>query len=255
MIRAISLALFGAASFAVVYWTTAPDKSQIAVAPATESESSSPAAIEPATVSPSADATTSQSQSPPSIPQVQAELRPTETPHQIRDVTPDNMTAAPPVAGPLARVAPPTAKEPASPASHKARLERLFNPLVVSAGTIEADDKEIHLAGISVTKPDATCGDGADEWPCGRVARAALRSFIRGRAIECEIPAGANAIPDPARCLVGGEDIAEWLVAQGWAKRNGSDYAEQADAAKEMQLGLFGKSRPDIQPDEVAAQR
>ena len=106
-----------------------------------------------------------------------------------------------------------------------------------------------------MTKPDRSCGDGADAWPCGRLARAALRSFIHGRAIECEIPAGADAIPNPARCLVGGDDISEWLVAQGWAKRGGGDYAEAEKTAKDGKLGLFADARPDAQPDEVAARR
>ncbi len=89
----------------------------------------------------------------------------------------------------------------------------------------------------------------------GALARAALRSFVRRRAIECDIPAGADSVPDPARCFVGGDDIAEWLVAQGWAKRSGGDYADAEKTARDGELGLFAASRPDAQPDEVAARR
>jgi endonuclease YncB( thermonuclease family) len=81
----------------------------------------------------------------------------------------------------------------------------------------------------------------------------ALRSFIRSRAIDCDVPAGADEIPDPARCVVGTEDIAEWLVAQGWAKRNGDAYEEAEKKASEEKLGLFGSARPDAQ--EVATRR
>jgi endonuclease YncB( thermonuclease family) len=157
------------------------------------------------------------------------------------------MTAAPQATGPLVRVESPAPETPAEPA----RLERLFNPIVVSAGAIEVGDDVIRLAGVAATDTDRSCGEGASAWPCGRLARAALRSFIRGRAIECEIPAGADAVPNPARCLVGGEDISAWLVAQGWAEADGA-YDDDAKAARDEKLGLFAASRPDAQ---LAARR
>ena len=94
----------------------------------------------------------------------------------------------------------------------------------------------------------------AAAWPCGRLARAALRSFIHSRAIDCEIPEGAAKIPDPATCFVGGENMSEWLVAQGWAKRSGDDFADVEKKAKQAKLGLWSAKRPD-QPTAVAAAR
>jgi endonuclease YncB( thermonuclease family) len=155
------------------------------------------------------------------------------------------MTAGPRVTGTLTRVEP-----PAKPA--EARTERLFSPIVVAAGTIRARDRDIHLAGIAAPEFEARCGEEAKAWPCGRMARAALRSFIRGRAIECTIPAGADAIPDPAQCQVGGDDISEWLIAQGWAKRSGEAFEAAEKKAQDAKLGLWGDGRPDAQP-EVAA--
>jgi endonuclease YncB( thermonuclease family) len=76
------------------------------------------------------------------------------------------------------------------------------------------------------------------------VARAEVRSFIRGRAIECQVSTGADAIPDPATCLVGGDNISEWLVAQGWAKRNGDAFADAEDNAKKLHLGIWSDRRP-----------
>ncbi len=243
MIRAISLALVCAASFAAVYWMTAPDESvtpqsQQSVGPATRGDTA-PAAAEGIVAL------------RPGTAEVRAEQS-SEATNAVRDVTTDSITAGPVVTGPLVRIAPPHSAE--GQPRHEPRLARLYNPIVASAGTIVAGDHDIHLAGIIATEPDQRCGEGATAWPCGRMARAALRNFIRGRAIECEIPAGAQKIPDPARCLVGGDDIAEWLVAQGWAERNGDDYAAQAEAAKEMQRGLFSEGRPDAQ-DEVAERR
>jgi endonuclease YncB( thermonuclease family) len=85
------------------------------------------------------------------------------------------------------------------------------------------------------------------------MARAALRRFVRGRAVECEVPAGAGSIPDPARCHVAGRDVAEWLVEQGWAKGEGASYAEAQSKARQAGRGLWSERRPGAQPDFAAA--
>lgn len=168
----------------------------------------------------------------------------------VRDVTPTSMTAGPKVTGALVRVQAPA---PESKPPEQARHERLFNPIVIAAGTLKLRNREIVLAGIEAPAFDARCGEGARAWPCGRLARAALRSFIRRRAIECEVPPGAAEVPASARCSVAGADIAEWLVAQGWAKPAGDRFAAEARKAREAKLGLWGETRPDLQATEVAA--
>jgi endonuclease YncB( thermonuclease family) len=140
------------------------------------------------------------------------------------------------------RVAPPP--RPPSPP----RVERLYNPVVIAAGKVRAGKRAIGLAGIDAPDFAERCGEGAAAWPCGRMARAALRRFVRGRALECEIPEGASEIPDPARCKVAGQNVSEWLVAQGWARSAGEAYAAAEDAARELKLGLWGDRRPDAQP-------
>jgi endonuclease YncB( thermonuclease family) len=170
----------------------------------------------------------------------------------VRNVTPQGMTAGPIVTAPLVRVEPEPVLE--------ARNERLFNPLVTSAGILKVRDREIRLAGVDAPHFQERCGEAAT-WPCGRMARAALRRFIRGRAIECAVPAGAEAIPDPASCSVAGVDLAEWLVAQGWGRQARSDFAALESKARERKLGMWAEVRPDedraaragLQPVEVAA--
>ena len=170
----------------------------------------------------------------------------------VRDVTPPDMTAGPQVSGPLTRVEAPAA-DTETEAEPQARTELLYNPIVIAAGTIEVEGRDVRLADISAPDFEARCGEGAKAWPCGRMARAALRRLIRGRAIECDVPAGADDVPDPAICRVGGEDIGAWLVAQGWAKRDGDRYEEEEDAAREAQLGLWSEARPDAQADVAAS--
>ena len=236
MIRVLLLGLLGAASFAAVY----------ILMPPSGTSTDTPEAIGPPRIS-EPDTEIAAVALPQDAVSVGFELRPgaepmqqAEAPKTIRDVTPDTMTAGPRVTGTLTRVDPPAA-------APQARTERLFNPIVIAAGTIKVREREIHFAGIAAPEFEKMCGEGASAWPCGRLARAALRSFIRGRAIECEVPAGAEKIPDPAECVVGGDNISKWLVAQGWAKRSGDAFESEEKTARETKLGLWGARRPDAQ--------
>jgi endonuclease YncB( thermonuclease family) len=232
MRRTFTIMLFGVASFATVY-LLAPRQ-----------------APQPSDFEPEPVAVTG---SVPSVSEaVTFELRPTapvelalaheSLPAPIRNVTPPNLTAPPPVTGPLTRVEP-VAKEAAP---NPPRRERLFAPIVIEPGVIKVGDREITFAGVEAPDTEATCGDGAAAWPCGRMARAALRRFIRNRAVECEA-AGDSGAADSAICFVAGQNISEWLVAQGWAKDAGGYDAAQAKA-REVRLGVWSERRPDAQP-------
>ena len=252
MIRALLLVMLGAASFAAVYLFAAPNK------PASEPKVAELAAntaatdIETSSINADADAPADAELSDVAPP-VLLELRPgvgqpaaADPPRAVRNVTPDSMTVAPRLAGAVAQAHP-------APASPKAKTERLFNPIVVSAGTIKVREREIHLAGITAPEFGTMCGEGATQWPCGRMARAALQRFIHSRAIECEIPAGADKVPDPAECQVGGDDLAKWLVAQGWAKPSGDKFADDGKKAEDAKIGLWSPGRPKDQSADVAA--
>ena len=254
MIRALLLVMIGLVTFAAVYATMQPDAADdpysnppVRIADAAETEAEPEADALPAT---------SLFEEPLDELALDFSLRPgvdaeSEAEIVVRDVTPENMTAGPQVTGPLERLE--QVPEDAPPHLRDARMQRLFNPLVVSADTIRVRDREIALAGIDAPDFDARCGEGASAWPCGRMARAALRRFIRGRAIECEAPEGAEEIPDAARCEVAGEDIAAWLVAQGWARKTAQSYADAESAARNARLGLWGDARPDAQAEAVAS--
>jgi len=237
MIRALGLAVLGAAAFVAVYYFAAPDPPPDIPSALAEAghEGASPAT-----------AVSDPSNAMPFELRPGTEAAPTAiTGQAVRNVTPDYITAGPRVTGTLARVAAPTVPP-------KAQTERFFNVLVVSAGVIKLRGEEIHLAGIAAPQFDDRCGEGAAAWPCGRMARAALRGFLRGRAVECEIPSGAEKLPDPANCSVSGDSVSEWLVTHGWAKRSGDLYEDAEAAAREAKLGLWSNIRPDAQPAEVA---
>lgn len=229
MLRSFLLGLLGTAAFAAVYVALAPRPTQ----PVESAEETTVAEAPPA--------------DPPEP--IHFELRPASEPSDesladaIRDVTPVDLTTAPLTTGTLSRAEPRREAAP-SEASREAHSKRLFSPVIVWAGAIEAEGETVRLGGIAAPDFGQRCGAGQDAWPCGRMARAALRRFVRGRAIECEVPAGEDAVPDPARCQVGGEDIAQWLVARGWAKTTGNAYRAEEEEARDAKRGLWGEGRP-----------
>jgi endonuclease YncB( thermonuclease family) len=138
-----------------------------------------------------------------------------------------------------------TALHPIQP---KAETKRYFKVKVRDAGSLEVDGPNeqttvIQIDGIKAREADGLCtkADGSN-WPCGAQARAALTRFIRARAVTCTLPPGGESAEFAARCTVSGEDLALWLVRQGWAlpKQEGERaLAEAMAAAKTSGLGLW----------------
>ncbi len=118
----------------------------------------------------------------------------------------------------------------------------LFRALATAAGTLEAKGYRIAVAGVEPVGLDETCDFKGQPWPCGIRARAAFRAWLRGRAITCKVPprqADAQAVV--ASCRVGKQDIAAWLVANGWARAVAAGpYADAGGAAATAGKGIFG---------------
>jgi endonuclease YncB( thermonuclease family) len=125
-----------------------------------------------------------------------------------------------------------------------ARVELIHLPTFSGAGSIEKGSESIRLIGVVITAVDAQCGYLSDAWPCGRMARAALQRFVRRRSVECRMP--ERPADRLARCSVGGRDISEWLVAQGWARASGPDYADAERAAQKEKRGVWSPVRPGL---------
>ncbi len=181
----------------------------------------------------------------------------------VRNVTPEGMFS-----GPISHYRPPPpATEPQAeadaeqtPAAKKEpKTQRYFRVMVEDASTLKAQGHTIRLAGIEAPADDATCTDESGaRWPCGRAARGALALYLRGRAVDCAtVSRSGEKTGDKtddaitATCSLGGDDIGQWMVAQGWAKPAGGDrYREAAKAAQDGRLGLYqpewhgGDTRP-----------
>ncbi|AXO14112.1 thermonuclease family protein [Thalassospira indica] len=92
---------------------------------------------------------------------------------------------------------------------------------VIDADTLQIKDIRYRLYGVDAVEARQTCRkpDGT-AWPCGQQAIAALSDFLQGREVDCEVWQGD--LRDPydrliAICHTGADDLAEWLVKNGWA--------------------------------------
>jgi endonuclease YncB( thermonuclease family) len=128
----------------------------------------------------------------------------------------------------------------------------LFRPVAAAAGRLESDGLTIVIAGIDILEPDATCRSANGDWPCGMAARTAFRSFLRGRALECDLPDGELPERMATACRLGKQDLGAWLVVNGWAKvSSAGPYAQEQAEAVENRRGIFGGG-PDPLPSSPA---
>ncbi|MGF6253889.1 thermonuclease family protein [Ensifer sp. LBL] len=155
---------------------------------------------------------------------------------------PDTVTSAP-----LERVEP---RAPLSEPKKEAKAAGptvLYRPVAVAAGVIQFDKLTLQIDGIEPEQAERTCESGGKSWPCGIVARTAFRNFLRARAVSCDLPEAGPGPSATASCTLGGQDLATWLVDNGWATPvAGSSLEKRADAARQAKLGFYGDDPRDL---------
>lgn len=123
------------------------------------------------------------------------------------------------------------AEAPRSPLSGRARA--------VDGDTLEIGGVRVRLWGIDAPESRQRCRAGGQWWSCGGLATAALRA--RSGNVECE-RRGTDAYGRVvAVCFERGEDIAGWLVAEGWAlawRRHARDYVPHEERARASRKGM-----------------
>jgi endonuclease YncB( thermonuclease family) len=127
--------------------------------------------------------------------------------------------------------------------SSQLKPKRFYRVVVQDGSSLKAGTTTIKLAEIEVEGLTSECTDSRGEaWPCGRAARSALMRLIRGRAVECQVPASGDTATLKARCSVGGKDLSFWMVTLGWAKPKQpaqAAFKEAEEAARERRLGIW----------------
>ena len=88
---------------------------------------------------------------------------------------------------------------------------------VIDADTIEIHGERIRILDIDAPESQQPCTrtDGR-QWRCGQQASLALADWVGQRTVTCETTKKDRYKRWLARCVVGGEDLAEWLAEQGW---------------------------------------
>lgn len=166
-------------------------------------------------------------------------------PARVRPVAPDVVAIPAVEQDALERI---TAREPLSPPVTKEETERpprltvLHRPHALAAGMFHSLGYTVLLAGVEPPDMEETCVADGVSWPCGVHARTAFRSWLRGRALSCVVPAkpvrGDVVVSD---CSLGRQNPAEWLVVHGWARAvAGGPYAPLEAAARQERRGIFG---------------
>ena len=98
---------------------------------------------------------------------------------------------------------------------------------VIDGDTIEVQGQRIRLHGIDGPEGRQLCFDDGDPWLCGTDAANALRNKIGDRQVTCEELDRDCYERVVAKCPVDGEDLGEWMVLRGWAKRYHYDCHDQ----------------------------
>lgn len=143
----------------------------------------------------------------------------------------------------LTRVAPRAPQSEPEPTEGGPDGILLYQPLVIGAGRLSFGGRNLELAGIDPTPADRFCRDASGEgyWPCGMMARTAFRNHLRGRAVHCDIDSREWEGTAVTTCSLNNNDLAAWLVEQGWAEvAAGSSYTDLGQAAREAGRGLYG---------------
>jgi len=173
----------------------------------------------------------------------------------IRDVSPEGVVRAPLSPGEMVERLPAIVPPPPPPRPPKPVV--YARPQAIEAGVLGVGERTIRLAGVDPTPAGRRCSGTAGDWPCGAFARTALQRFIRQRTLDCEPGAAQQGDTFVTACRIGGRDIGQWLVAQGWAAASGKDYAKDQEQARAARLGIWGDGPGALEqqtaPDAEAA--
>lgn len=119
----------------------------------------------------------------------------------------------------------------------------LPRPVAESAGVLGFGARRLQLAGLTPTPVDKSCdGAGGTEWPCGMLAKTNFRLFLRLRTVNCDLGDPNWSGTATASCKIGGQDLSEWLIENGWAEATaGSAFADAGAKAKQDGNGIYGQ--------------
>lgn len=122
--------------------------------------------------------------------------------------------------------------------------------IVNEDGSLNVRNYTVRLYGIAIPPTGRTCRTYERPIQCGPRASLALDFKIGSNFVDCET-VGEN--PDgsvAAVCRVNGEDLAAWMLSQGWAQAlpgAPEEYGQLENQARRIGLGVWGFQVDGIQ--------
>ncbi|WP_319796659.1 thermonuclease family protein [Nitrobacter sp.] len=118
---------------------------------------------------------------------------------------------------------------------------------VIDGDTLEIHGQRIRLSGIDAHESDQLCrGDDSLQYRCGAKAANALDEHIAGRPVSCEGISRDQYGRTVAACSIDSEDVADWLVRNGfafdWPRYSKGKYAGAQKEAERAGRGVWAGS-------------
>ncbi len=125
--------------------------------------------------------------------------------------------------------------------------ELFGSPVVLDSGLIMLDGHQVALWGIETLADDQQCWQEDRAWDCGEQAATALKHFVQGQLVKCQVKGELGDSGISAQCFrVRGDkvsDIARYLVVHGWAMDeegcSGGMYALDQERARRERRGIW----------------
>jgi len=88
---------------------------------------------------------------------------------------------------------------------------------VIDGDTIEIHGERFRIEGIDAPESSQICLNGSRQWRCGQQSAAALDHLLEHEVVACVVLGQDKYRRNLGECRMGGTDIADWMVREGWA--------------------------------------
>jgi endonuclease YncB( thermonuclease family) len=123
-----------------------------------------------------------------------------------------------------------------------AHADVLGRASVLDGDTIEVRGERVRLYGIDAPEAQQLCTISGEPYRRGQQAALALADWIGQRTVRCEERTRDRYGRMVAVCWVSDEDVAGWMVEQGWAlafRKYSDRYVAEEDAARAAGRGIW----------------